>query len=66
MSDVSAPGAKYCPQCGTPVDRAVAVAISGTIDEKHLGAYESTTGHAVVEDGEIRLYQHENGTGGER
>lgn len=60
MSDVSNPGARYCPQCGRPVERSVAVATADPIDESFGGSYESADGdgHVVVEDGEIRLYKH--------
>ena len=63
MSDVTDLDVGFCPICGTPVAVAQAVAVGDPIAETFLGAYENGATHVSVEAGEIRLYQHENGSG---
>lgn len=64
MANIRDLGTNYCPVCGLPVAKAQAVAVpDGTIATLLRGSYERQNGHSIVEDSEVRLYQHGDGEG---
>jgi alkyl hydroperoxide reductase subunit AhpF len=60
MSDHTTKTANYCPQCGTELASAEAVAVDGDLTASGVFT-QADAAHLVIEDGMIEVYTHAGG-----
>lgn len=62
MPEVEPINDKFCPECGLPVEHAIMIPTGG-IPPEFTAPYETSGGHAIVDETEIRIYLHGEGGG---
>ena len=56
---MSALDANFCPDCGSPVETAVAIHTDDVLPAEAVGSFERSGAHAQIAEREVRVYVHE-------